>query len=207
MKFLPILALLSIAFFHNISSLTASAAGKDNDLKRAKVIRISSIDTTGYKKVLTYPEEDLEEIFAEKMDSLVTLWYVQNAFVLDSLSLIQATDSITGNVVPDSIYIQRLQNLNSFIDLSYNKTVKSVIDLYTKRRRELVEVMLGLSQYYFPMFEEILDKYDMPLELKYLPIIESALNPKALSRVGACGLWQFMYGTGQICRIGNHFIR
>ena len=57
--------------------------------------------------------------------------------------------------------------------------------------------MLGLSEYYFPMFEEALDRYDLPLELKYLPIIESALNPKALSRAGACGLWQFMYGTGK----------
>jgi membrane-bound lytic murein transglycosylase D len=69
--------------------------------------------------------------------------------------------------------------------------------MYTERKRGQVEIMLGLSNYYFPVFEETLDKYDLPLELKYLPIIESALNPKAISRMGANGLWQFMYGTGK----------
>lgn len=83
------------------------------------------------------------------------------------------------------------------IDLSYNKVVRNFIQMYTEKKRNQVEMMLGLSEYYFPIFEETLDKYDLPHELKYLPIIESALNPVARSRVGATGLWQFMYGTGK----------
>ncbi|NCB09526.1 MAG: LysM peptidoglycan-binding domain-containing protein, partial [Bacteroidia bacterium] len=75
------------------------------------------------------------------------------------------------------------------------------------RKRGQVEIMLGLSSYYFPIFEETLDKYDLPLELKYLPIIESALNPKAISRMGANGLWQFMFGTGKNMKLEiNSFV-
>ena len=73
-----------------------------------------------------------------------------------------------------------------------------MIVLYTEKRRNQVEIMLGLANYYFPMFEEILDKYEMPLELKYMAVIESALNARAFSRAGACGLWQFVYGTGKM---------
>lgn len=83
-------------------------------------------------------------------------------------------------------------------DLQYNPVVKGYIDMYTVRRRELVARMMALSQLYFPMFEEQLDKYNLPLELKYLAICESALNPMAKSRTGAMGLWQFMYPTGKI---------
>ena len=94
--------------------------------------------------------------------------------------------------------IDRLQSIDSYIDLSFNKTVKSVINLYTERRKDQVSIMLGLANYYFPKFEEILDRYNMPLELKYMAIIESALNAQAYSRAGAVGLWQFMYGTGKM---------
>ena len=83
-------------------------------------------------------------------------------------------------------------------DLQYNPVVKGYIDMYTLRRRELVSRMMALSQFYFPMFEEQLDKYNLPLELKNLAICESALNPLAKSRSGAMGLWQFMYPTGKI---------
>lgn len=100
--------------------------------------------------------------------------------------------------IPDSIYIQRLQAIESPIEFPYNTKVKAYIELYTQRKRGQVEMMLGLSDYYFPMFEEALDAANLPLELKYLPIIESALNPRAFSRAGASGLWQFMYGTGRM---------
>ncbi|MCT4623319.1 MAG: LysM peptidoglycan-binding domain-containing protein [Schleiferiaceae bacterium] len=100
----------------------------------------------------------------------------------------------------DSVYTARMEYLNSQtpMDLTYNSIVKRYIDLYTEKRRGQVSRMLGTAQYYFPMFEATLDKYDMPLELKYLAIVESALNPRAKSRVGAKGLWQFMYSTGKI---------
>lgn len=101
---------------------------------------------------------------------------------------------------PDSIYEQRIKFLDSQtpLALDYNVYVKRYITVYTKKRREQVSRMLGLANFYFPMFEEALDRYDIPLELKYLAIVESALNPVARSRVGATGLWQFMYATGKM---------
>lgn len=140
-------------------------------------------------------DEDLNDIFSGKLDSLGNAWFLENAFHTDS-SEIRYTETYPIDL-PDSIYIERLQQAEQIIDLSYNKVVKNFIKLYSEKRRDQVEIMLGLSAYYFPIFEETLDKYDMPLELKYLPIIESALNPKARSRVGANGLWQFMYGTAK----------
>src|ERR1043165_2121674 len=100
----------------------------------------------------------------------------------------------------EMIYESRLAKLDaaSPFDLQYNGVVKGYIDMYTVRKRELVSRMMALSQLYFPMFEEQLDKYNLPLELKYLAICESALNPMAKSRSGAMGLWQFMYPTGKI---------
>jgi len=100
----------------------------------------------------------------------------------------------------DSIIRRRLEvlNRNTPFDLVYNDYVKGFIKLYADRRRVLTSNLLGLAPFYFPMFEEVLDRYDMPLELKYLAVIESALNPQAKSRVGAMGLWQFMYRTGKM---------
>jgi membrane-bound lytic murein transglycosylase D len=100
----------------------------------------------------------------------------------------------------DSVYNARFKDLNEYstIEFVYNPYVKTYIGLYANRRRELTERVLGLGQLYFPLFEEQLDKYNLPLELKYLAVIESALNPVARSRVGATGLWQFMYGTGKM---------
>lgn len=97
----------------------------------------------------------------------------------------------------DSIYIRRLHNMPSFMELSYNHVVRSYIDMYADRKRSQVAYMLALGDYYFPMFEQMLDKYGLPLELKYLPVIESALNPIAVSKAGATGLWQFMLKTGK----------
>ncbi len=140
-------------------------------------------------------DDNVNDIISEQMDSLVNSWPIKNSFPLDSSEVI-LNESYPKNL-PDSIYVQRLIAAEQVVDLSYNKVVKKYIEMYTERRRNQVEVMLGLSAYYFPIFEETLDKYNMPLELKYLPIIESALNPVARSRAGANGLWQFMYGTGK----------
>ena len=99
----------------------------------------------------------------------------------------------------DSLVLIRLKNLNniSHISFSYNDIVKSSIKSYEGNNKRLISRMLSLSEYYFPIFEECLDKYDLPLELKYLSIVESALKPEARSKSGARGLWQFMYPTGK----------
>lgn len=98
------------------------------------------------------------------------------------------------------VYESRLAKLdaNSPFDLVYNPHVKGFIELYAVRKRELVSRVMGLSQLYYPMFEEVFDKHNIPLELKHLAVIESALNPNARSRCGATGLWQFMYPTGKM---------
>jgi len=141
------------------------------------------------------PDENLNDVFSEKMDSLADTWFIKKAFPKDSLEM--KLVKVYPKNLPDSVYIKRLENIEQVIDLSYNKVVRNFIQLYTEKKRDLSEVIIGLSDYYFPIFEETLDKYDLPLELKYLAIIESALNPKARSRAGANGLWQFMYGTAK----------
>lgn len=103
-------------------------------------------------------------------------------------------------VYDDYTYQARLAKLDALspFDLVYNEHVKGFINLYTVRKRESVSRMLGVAQLYYPMFEEVMDKYNIPLELKHLAVIESALIPYARSRVGAMGLWQFMYPTGKM---------
>ncbi|HCS20433.1 MAG TPA: lytic transglycosylase [Bacteroidetes bacterium] len=97
---------------------------------------------------------------------------------------------------PGKLIQERMSSLGSEIPLEYNSYVKGFIDLYGRRKSELTSKMLGLSEYYFPIYEEILDRNNLPLELKYLSVVESALNPKATSWAGASGPWQFIYSTG-----------
>lgn len=102
-------------------------------------------------------------------------------------------------VFSDSIYSERIQKLDAKtpIDLVFNAYVKQYINVYTNQRRNQLSRMMGLAGLYFPLFEEILDQFDLPVELKYLAVVESALNPRAKSWAGATGLWQFMYNTGK----------
>ena len=139
--------------------------------------------------------DEVNKSFQTNLDSLIDLWYVKNAIKTDYNSNL---DSTIIPEFPDSVYIERLQNLPSIIELSYNKIVRNYIHVYTKKRRESVETMIGLADYYFPKIEEIFEGYGIPTELKYMAIIESALNPRAVSRVGATGMWQFMYGTARM---------
>lgn len=137
------------------------------------------------------------EEYMASLDSMMNEWHKRPAaieFVVDSIN--ESAEKLIEEL-PDSVYIARLAAINSPFHFTFNSQVKSYIKLYTQRRRDQVEQMLGLSQYYFPIFEEALDAANMPMELKYLPVIESALNPRALSRAGASGIWQFMYYTGK----------
>lgn len=146
----------------------------------------------------TLATDSLHKEYLENLDKMLNLWYVQQSVdtveVMDQLDL----DSVGIRAdYPDSVYIERLSGMNTLINLPFNSVVRNYITTYTQKKRAQVEVMLGLADYYFPLFEEILDLYQLPLELKILPVIESALNPRAVSRVGATGLWQFMYSTGK----------
>jgi len=136
--------------------------------------------------------------FESNLDSLLNLYYVQMGVQIeDADSLIYLEDDLLVPDFPDSVYIDRLGRLPVVMDMSYNRIVKNFITLYTHSRRDRVQIMLRLTDYYFPMFEEILDQYGIPEELKYLSVIESALNPRAVSKAGATGMWQFMYYTGK----------
>jgi len=114
---------------------------------------------------------------------------------LDTTECYTLHDTIT---LPDSVYKARLQALPCVIELPYNERVRAFILRYVKKSPKQVARMMRMSEYYFPMFEESLDRYGLPYELKYLPIIESALNPSAHSHAGAAGLWQFMPSTAKI---------
>lgn len=101
-------------------------------------------------------------------------------------------------VYSDSTYAFRLGLLETEIPLEYNQQVRAYIDLYANRKRKLVSKVLSTSKFYFPIFEEVFDRENVPMELKYLAVIESALNQRAISPVGAAGLWQFMAPTGKM---------
>ena len=120
---------------------------------------------------------------------------------VDTLLIVKEKIQVEKNNAPINIYEERLGILdaNSPMDLAYNEKVQVFIDSYLGRNKSLISRMQGLKELYFPLFEQQLDKYELPLELKYLAIVESALNPKAKSRSGATGLWQFMYLTGKEC--------
>ena len=132
---------------------------------------------------------------ADHLDSLLASWYYYTGRdTIDYLSLSERYNFDTD--IPDSVFDQRIKNIATPIELTYNKNVQKYLDRYVKKGKWIAPKFLGLSLQYFSLFEEKLDAYDIPLELKYLPIIESALNPKAKSPAGAVGLWQFMYKTG-----------
>jgi len=134
-----------------------------------------------------------EKITAD-LDSLTASWYVKMALANNPEFFSYDT---VGTVYPDSVYSERLSKINSIIQLRYNSIIRNHIHVYTIKKRDKFRVMLGLKDYYFPMIEDIFDSYGLPGELKYMAVIESAMNPNAVSRMGATGLWQFMYSTGR----------
>lgn len=146
-------------------------------------------DQTGENEEIDLPEG----MRSEEVDSLLREWNTKNYLTVDE-------DCQSNGENPEFTkeeYISRLSRLPNVIDMPYNEVVRKFIDQYSGRLRRTVSIMLGASNFYFPLFEEALETYQLPLELKYLPIIESALNPGATSRVGAAGLWQFMLTTGK----------
>ena len=127
-------------------------------------------------------------------DSLLSMWYIQKRLTLGDSERDLDSVTLTSNI-PDEVYMERLNKMNSFIPLSYNNIVRNHIIYYTEKMPSKARNILGLSEFYLPMFEEVFDYYGLPKELKAMAIIESALNPTATSRVRARGMWQFMYRT------------
>lgn len=158
------------------SSLAVSAASSILTLKNS--ITDNSI---------IYPES-----FETDTHKMMQNWYLKNYAVLnDSYAKTPVVNAT------DEEYIKRLSSMPTEIEMPYNQVVRSYINMYVQRRRDLVESMLGMSLYYMPIFEQALERKGLPLELRYLPVIESALNPDAVSRAGATGLWQFMLPTAR----------
>jgi membrane-bound lytic murein transglycosylase D len=155
----------------------------------------------------TIRADDYDPI-AATLDSLVNLTYIQR--INQNATASSTQEAMQSYEVPSyspEIYRKRIERIQTPIPLCYNSQVQEYIDLYALRKRELTERVMGLSQFYFPLFEQVLDQQGLPLEFKYLSIVESALNPIAVSRVGATGLWQFMLGTGKLYNLKvNSFI-
>ncbi len=146
---------------------------------------------------------DIPESMNANIDSLLNSWQARNM-----LHKLNCDGKERENVViTDTMYAKRLAALPTIVRMPYNNMVRSCIDRYTKNGRSQVSYLLGISELYFPIIEEEIDRIGVPRELKYLPIIESALNPKATSRMGAKGLWQFMFSTGKLYGLkANNYI-
>ena len=144
-------------------------------------------------------------------DSLLSVYYVQNLLANTDngdYMINNPEDTVYSSNIPDSVYIERLKRLNPFVNVSYNDIVRSHIVYYTQKiSTEKMANIIGLSFYYLPLFEEIFDEYGLPLELKAMAVIESAFNPKAVSRAKAKGMWQFMYTTAKMYNLNmNSFV-
>ena len=131
-------------------------------------------------------------------DSLLSIYYLQRQMATANLPAVEDVENAnyTSNI-PDEVYIENLKKMNSFISLPYNSVVKNYIILYTERMPKRAASMLGLASYYLPIFENIFDSYGLPKELAAMAIIESALNPFAVSSANAKGLWQFIYSAAK----------
>ncbi len=167
----------------------------DSILKTKGTIKPDSVKLVGKKDFFT--NSDLKRI-----DSLLVEGTF-NSSLFDSIQyVINDKDvKIEENVIlSKELLIDRLKKLDEKtpFNLSYNPALEKVINKYLKYRKKYYPALMAKAEYYFPMFEQYLDQYDVPIEMKYLSIVESALNPKARSFAGATGLWQFMYGTGRL---------
>ncbi|MBK5285939.1 MAG: lytic transglycosylase domain-containing protein, partial [Bacteroidia bacterium] len=162
------------------------------------ILSISAFSFSLKAQEISPPNDNYDPIVAT-LDSLVNQNYIQR------LNFASSGDDVSNDFKPfdipsysDAVYSSRMAKIQSPIALTYNSQVRDYIDMYAIRKRQLTARVMGLTNLYFPLFEQILDQQGLPLELKYLSIVESALNPTAVSRCGATGLWQFMFNTGKM---------
>jgi membrane-bound lytic murein transglycosylase D len=171
--------LLTLLFLFSVATTLLSQEPTNNDS-----IAIQSDST-----------EWIPEIFEADIDSLLNSLHGQYFTRRNEFCHDEELDI----VLHDSVYIERLSRLPRLIELTYNKDVRRCIELYVVRQKGLLRYILGMADFYFPMIEQTLNAHELPIELKYLAVVESGLNPEALSRVGATGIWQFMLPTGRSC--------
>lgn len=169
----------------NIAIATALAFGLGAHAQETKTVLDIKHSITDSN--IVYPES-YELNTQKRLES----WYLKNYTASDDRYKNQGDVETSDAVIRD-----RLSKMNTIIEMPFNQIVRSYIDRYTAKGRASVSTLLGLSLYYMPIFEQALEERGLPLELKYLPIIESGLNPNAVSRSGAAGLWQFMLATGK----------
>ena len=187
-KYLLLIALL-LALTAN--TYAQNVIEEEEDEEEEEVLpedEVTVTDQDGNEEVIDFPEA-----MTFDLDSLMNLYMSKTYLSVDG-------DCRTASESPaytKEDLMERLKRLPTVMEMPYNEVVQKFIDRYAGRLRHSVSYMLGACNFYMPIFEEALEAYGLPLELKYLPIIESALNPKAVSRVGATGLWQFMLVTGK----------
>jgi membrane-bound lytic murein transglycosylase D len=221
MRLQYILLVLGVVFLNTFAkaqdTLSYESYKQDNPvqpiLQRDTITVIDSVMTTRFvnesqQTIIRGTQKDsiafrlADEPLAARMDSL---WRRE----LSRYDLFDSINNMVHNMdyneeviidLPTDTLKKRLELLNARtpFNVEYNASLESVIRTYLKRHKPTMERLMAVSEFYFPMFEESLDKYDIPLEMKYLAIVESALRPRAKSRVGATGLWQFMFATGKM---------
>ena len=179
-----ILILLAGLPFVGMAQIEAPEFDENDDENEVEVLN-EDVSETGFD----FPEA----LTDPNLDSLMNLYMMKTYLTTsDDCQMLSENPEFSHDV-----YRDRLKRMPTIMDMAYNDVVRSCIDRYMVRLRRQVSYMLGAANFYMPIFEQALDTYQLPLELKYLPIIESALNPTAVSRVGATGLWQFMLATGK----------
>ena len=187
-KYLLLIALL-LALTAN--TYAQNVIEEEEDEEEEEVLpedEVTVTDQDGNEEVIDFPEA-----MTFDLDSLMSLYMSKTYLSIDG----DCQTASESSVYTKEDLMERLKRLPTVMEMPYNEVVQKFIDRYAGRLRHSVSYMLGASNFYMPIFEEALEAYGLPLELKYLPIIESALNPKAVSRVGATGLWQFMLVTGK----------
>ena len=177
--------LMAVCFFGSTAIANAQVEDADDDYDDEEIV----IDkANGSEEIFEVPEGMMLEL-----DSLLEEYNAKNYLRIDTSCHMRDVNP----VFPDSVYKERLRKMPTAMEMPWNDVVEKFIERYSGRLRRSVSYMLGASNFFMPIFEQALEVYGIPLELKYLPVIESALNPRAVSRVGATGLWQFMAETGK----------
>ena len=179
--------LMMLAILFGMSIAVQAQVETDTEDEVDEEDEIVVIDQSGNEEVIEFPEA-----MTYDLDSLLNEYLSKTYLTSNDCNMRNENPSY-----PTEVFIDRLSRMPTVMEMAHNNVVQNFIDRYCTRLRGTISYMLGASNFYMPIFEEALEAYQIPLELKYLPVIESALNPRAVSRAGATGLWQFMLATGK----------